>query len=125
MNKKLIINDLLLILILLVSLTLLSFVIYKPSNSQIVTVMYNNSYYKEYYINDNLTEEISNTGVIIEIKNGCVYIISSDCPDSTCMNSKPITNESAGGACIVCLPNKVSVIKNNSDIIREADAIAG
>lgn len=125
MKKRLLINDFLLILVIIACLVILSFAIYKPSDSDEITVMYGNAVYGKYNLNCDITEAIGDSGVIIEIKNGKASVIESDCPDGICMAGKPIERSSSNGASIVCLPNKVAVIKGGSDTEKEADAIAG
>ena len=125
MINKLIKNDFILISTIIVSLIYLSSSIYKPSDSYIVAVTYNNTLYKTYNLNKNINEEIKDSGVIIEIKNGQAYIKYSDCPDSICVNSKPISKNSKIGTSIVCLPNKISVSKISPEDVEEADAVAG
>ena len=43
---------------------------------------------------------------ILEIRNGKAYMKSADCPDKTCVHTRPISKV---GESIVCLPNRVTV----------------
>lgn len=125
MNKKLIINDIVLISVIIFILILASYFVYKPSESERIIVMYNNNYFGEYSIYSNITEEIADTGVVLQINNGEAYVSHSECSDKICVDSKPITKNSADGASIVCLPKKVAIIKSSSEYGSEVDAVAG
>lgn len=43
---------------------------------------------------------------ILEIKDGRAFMKSADCPDKTCVHSRPISKV---GESVVCLPNRVYV----------------
>ena len=43
---------------------------------------------------------------VLEIKDGKAFMKSADCPDKTCVHSRPISNV---GESVVCLPNRVYV----------------
>ena len=123
--KKLYINDFLLIAVIIFLLFVASLFIYKSDSSSNITVMYNNEYYNSYSLDTDITEAISDSGVVIEIRNGNAAIVVSDCPDKVCLRSKSIGKEDNNGASIVCLPNKVAVIKEKSTKNKEVDAVAG
>ncbi len=57
---------------------------------------------------------------ILRIENHKVEVVSSDCPDGTCMHQKSI---SLNGESIVCLPHRV-VITVSSNRESEVDAVA-
>ena len=125
MKNRLIMNDFLLVALIILLLLLSAFLIYKPSSSEYVTVMYNGDFYGKYSMYEDITEVIGDSGVIFEIKDGRAYIEHSDCPDEICKNSPDITPESSSAASIVCLPNKITVTKNSNISEKEADVIAG
>ena len=60
---------------------------------------------------------------ICEIRNGKAYMKSADCPDQSCVHSKPID---AVGETIVCLPNKIVLqVETEGDRAREdLDSVA-
>ncbi len=125
MKKRLLINDFMLIAAIIICLILLSFAIYMPSESDEVTVMYGNTVYGKYSLSNDITEAIGDSGVVIEIKSGKASVIKSDCSDGICKAGKPIEKNSGNGASLVCLPNKVAIIKGSSVTPKEADAVAG
>lgn len=55
----------------------------------------------------------------VSVKNGTVTIVHSDCPDKLCEKEKV---DSSGGS-IVCLPNRLSVIIENTKIENKADVL--
>ncbi len=65
----------------------------------------------------NLMKMKCNVDVVIEVKDGKVSVIHSDCPDKLCVSSSAV---SSVGGMIVCLPNKV-VIKVTP---KEVDAVS-
>lgn len=44
--------------------------------------------------------------VRVEIADGCVRVLASDCPNHTCVNTGPV---STGGSVIACVPNGVVI----------------
>jgi len=126
MKKKLLINDIILIVIIIGALITLSVFLYRPSSSDNISIMFENEFYAEYSLDTDTVEQIGSSGVILEIKNGQARIIESPCDDKICVNSKAITKNSSDGASIVCLPFKVALTKGSStNSIKEADAVAG
>ena len=68
---------------------------------------------REYQINSN------GYTLIVEVANGGISVISSDCPDKICTDAPPLRR---AGMSIVCLPARVVVyIEGGAD----SDAIAG
>lgn len=55
----------------------------------------------------------------VSVKNGTVTIIHADCPDKLCEKEKI---DSSGGS-IVCLPNRLSVIIENTKSENKADVL--
>lgn len=43
---------------------------------------------------------------VLEIKDGKAFMKSADCPDKTCVRSRPISKV---GETVICLPNRVHV----------------
>ena len=125
LKEKLLVNDIILIAAVVILLGFLSYFIYKPSDSEQIAVMYNNSIYGVYSINDNADTVIADSGVVLRIFDGKAFISHSECPDKICINSKPITKNSSDGASIICLPAKVAIIKISSISNLEVDAVAG
>lgn len=125
MNKRLMRNDMILIAVILAVVAVSAYFIYSPSQSDSVRVMVNNELYGEYTLGEDQTLKIGSTGVVLSISDGVASVIDSDCPDKSCVASPSITRSSQGGASIVCLPNRVAVIKSASDGKKEADGVAG
>ena len=68
-----------------------------------------------YNLDKNITTDILDGKMILEIKDGTCYVLESDCKNQVCVRSNAIAN---AGERIVCAPNKVSiVIKGKSDVI--------
>ena len=55
----------------------------------------------------------------VSVKNGTVTIIYADCPDKLCEKEKI---DSTGGS-IVCLPNRLSIIIENTKSDKKADVL--
>lgn len=55
----------------------------------------------------------------VSVKNGVVTIIHADCPDKLCEKEKI---DSSGGS-IVCLPNRLSIIIENTKSENKADVL--
>ena len=102
-------NDVIFILALLVTVSILGLIYYLiggEGDKVIVTV--GGEFYAEYSLSDDITVEIktdigSNT---LLISNGEARITDASCPDGICEGHKPV---SRSGESIVCLPNKVVV----------------
>ena len=79
-----------------------------------------------YPLSDDTTIEVADSGVVVRIENGRASVISSDCPDKVCMRTDALDESSFDGASVVCLPNRVSVIKQSGSKTESgADTIAG
>ena len=66
--------------------------------------------YGVYSLNEEMTVDIGDTNRAV-IKDGCIYMVSAECPDKTCMNRGRISKV---GESIVCLPNRVTITIINS-----------
>lgn len=56
---------------------------------------------------ENAENEIFQVGsVTVEVKDGSISVVGSDCPDKTCVRTGAI---SKSGEAVVCVPNKVAV----------------
>ena len=77
------------------------------SESKIVQIYQNNQLISEYPLNETtdllIEGEYCNT---VQIREGKVAIVKSDCPGADCVHSGWIN---ASGRSIVCLPNKVEI----------------
>lgn len=72
-----------------------------------VEIMYNGKTVETHQLTENTVFSVNYApNVKIEIKDGKVKVISSDCPDKVCVNTGTI---SKAGQTIVCLPNKLTV----------------
>ena len=60
---------------------------------------------KEVDLNNNLIFEIEN--MKIEVKNGKIRVLSSDCPNKICVKRGFISKK---GESIICAPNKVMIL---------------
>ena len=65
----------------------------------------------------NINSEFGENTVLV--KNGVVTIVHTDCPDKLCEKEKV---DSSGGS-IVCLPNRLSVIIENTKSENKADVL--
>lgn len=88
------------------------------SDGETVKIYINGELYREAALNKDSTIHVKsrygeNT---VTVKNGCAAVCDADCPDKLCEK----TVISKGGQCIVCLPNRLSVViegKNETDVI--------
>lgn len=122
--KKLVLNDILLVIILIFILIVSAIFIYKPSYTNEITICVNGKIYGTYSLNNTQTINIENSGVVVKIENNEAFIVCSPCPDKTCINSPALSVNSPDYASIVCLPQRVVVYKNSSSV-KEVDVIAG
>ena len=102
-------NDIILIAVILIAVTLFSLVmllIRKEGDCAYVTV--DGKPFGEYPLCENVTVEIgSGDGYnILVIEDGSAYVREASCPDGICSSHRPIRY---GGESIVCLPNKVVI----------------
>lgn len=65
---------------------------------------------------DNQTIKIN--GCVIQIENGEIFFLSSDCDDKICVKSGKISKKGDAAACV---PNRVSVYIKNAD--NDMDAV--
>lgn len=125
-KNKLIRNDIILILCLLIVAAigiLYLFVFRNQGNTVKVTV--DGETYGIYSLSENVTEDIY-TGENHQhhnrliIKNGKAYMETASCPDGICVKHAPIFRD---GESIVCLPNRVVVTVITSDNSDNPDII--
>ncbi|SKA72810.1 hypothetical protein SAMN05428976_10176 [Clostridium sp. USBA 49] len=95
----------------------------KNYNNKYVEIELKGKLYKRLPLDNNINEKIvveSDLGKnIVEISNGKVRIIDSDCPDKICIQDGAI---STPGSMLVCLPHKLVVqIKGENE---EADELS-
>lgn len=57
--------------------------------------------------NETISLENYGKNVILEVENGAIRFVSSDCPDKVCINTGFVKNEIQTA---VCLPNKTAVV---------------
>lgn len=120
MNKK----DLILyILIGLLYICSLGFTLPFETEGELVQIYVDRELFAEYSVNENKIFEVegyNDISLTIDIRNGAVDVIESDCNDNICENTKIIskTNES-----IICLPGRI-VISIESDNDAEYDVIS-
>lgn len=98
------------ILVLLLIAMLL--IIFLPNDGSEVEVYKNGLLIASYPLNENRAFSVGE--MQIEIFNGSVSVVESNCPDKLCVHSKPINKE---GSTIICVPNKVVIkITGNSEV---------
>lgn len=66
-------------------------------------------------------EIITVNNTVIQIKNGTVAVIDSDCDDKTCIKTGVLKNN--GDVC-ACVPNKVAVVVSGENSKQDFDAVA-
>ena len=91
-------------LILICTLPLI-FTVLSRQEGEIVRIAYGEDVV-EYSLSENRTLTFKDGRVVVEIKDGGVRVVKSDCPDSVCVYSRTIT---AVGESIVCLPNRLVI----------------
>lgn len=108
-QKKYIRNDIILIITLcIIAIGLCIWVYGSGSKSELkVEVLINGELVESIDFDDNSKETITlQTGNVINIDKGCVYMLSAECPDGLCVKQGEINN---AGESIICLPHKVVV----------------
>lgn len=107
LNKKKVINDVILISVLLL-LGLLVFLFIRLSRSEGTTavVTVNGEWVAEYSLTDDGEYSINGGTNILIISDGKAYLKEASCPDKLCVNQGKI---SLSGERIVCLPNRVMI----------------
>lgn len=71
---------------------------------------------------DRVVEVQGRSGIVsVEIAEGSVRVIGSDCPDGVCMSSSPIDRD---GGVIACVPNGVTVSVRGDRAREGVDAIS-
>lgn len=70
------------------------------------------------------TYTVPSAGLTVKAENGRIFVAHTDCPDKVCLHTPPLTAESHDGAAIVCLPNRVTVVKRSASE-SEVDTLAG
>lgn len=112
-----------LILGLLVAACLLLYFLLRPKTEGAYAVLYReNTEIARFALNEDLEYTVPDCpDVTLQIKDGAIRFLESDCPDKVCVNSGFLSHP---GEYAVCLPNKLSlkVIGQSTD---GPDAIAG
>ena len=107
--KRLIRNDVILIIVIAVVTVVFAFVYFgMQKDGGNAHVIKNGKEIAVYSLNENITVPITdekNTNVLV-IENGKAYISQADCPDKICVNHRPVSKT---GETIVCLPAKLVV----------------
>ena len=104
-------NDIILILVLLISaiLFLVCYYLFFHKDGAFIQITTNGKVYKTLPLNEDATIIINgyNNGTnTLQIKNGYASIIDADCPDKLCQKQKKIKYN---GETLVCLPHRVVV----------------
>lgn len=119
-SKKRIKNDIILIIFLLVIVCFIGTFIYlfNRNNTELYVEICVNGRINDRFIletgNDSRKELNLETGNVLIVENGAVYIKDADCPDKLCVKQGKITK---AGQSIICLPNKlvVRIVGNDDD----------
>lgn len=122
MNRRMKINDLYLIIIIL-GIAIVSYVGYslltKDDNGKIF-VQVDGEIVNTFDLTEDQVIEINNGTNQLEIKDHKANMIWADCPDQVCVHQREISKQ---GESIICLPNKVVIyVSDGKD--SEFDAIA-
>lgn len=107
-------NDLLLALtVILVAAVIFAFQFFSGNaGNGKVKITVNGENYGIYDLSTDQTVNVNETNYLI-IKNGKVRMEQADCPDQICVHHKAI---SRNGESIICLPNRVVVSVENSEV---------
>lgn len=119
-SKKRIKNDIILIIFLLVIVCFIGTFIYliNRNKTELYVEICVNGRINDRFIletgNDSRKELNLETGNVLIVENGAVYIKDADCPDKLCVKQGKITK---AGQSIICLPNKlvVRIVGNDDD----------
>lgn len=107
--------DAIIIVIILIAMVFSCVFLFTSDKGAYAVVYENGKESARYNLDKNITTDILDGKMILEIKDGTCYVLESDCKNQVCVRSKAIAN---AGERIVCAPNKVSiVIKGKSDVI--------
>ena len=113
MNRKKLVRDIALILIILaLSTAILIVTRSRKEQGAYVTVMIQNVEAARFSLDINGIYDINGGTNKIEIKDGRVRMLEAFCPNHLCIRQGWISLE---GQSIVCLPNKVTVIVRGTD----------
>lgn len=121
-NKRLLFNDIALNFAIVVLCVAIPLVIKtRQNNDNLEVVISGKDGFEERF---SLCEDITtqHDGVVIKISQNKVSVVSSDCPDGICVQTKDAENV---GDSIVCVPNKVSVKIVSEKGKKGADVVAG
>ena len=127
-NKRLLVNDFLLLAFFVVLFAVTAFFIYGSGTdgAYVIEVYCGNTVEAVFSPDTDTVYKLNNADVVVEISGGEAYVSHSDCADKLCVGSAHITGKSPDGASIVCLPNKVAVVKRTSmGEGKEVDLVAG
>lgn len=123
-NKKLFFGDVVVnIIVLALCVAGVAVVSFVEAKDEYVNVYVGDSLYATYSLDENITLSPNDNKTIIEIKDGSACITESDCPDGHCKKMQPITRKSVSS--VVCLPNKVAIVKTKTLTKGGVDVFAG
>lgn len=112
-NLKLVIS---LIFILFVGSAIGSIIILKPSNSQLVEIVQDNTILYTFDLSSTPNQDIdidyNGSHNIVTIKDGGIFISKADCNDNTCVKTGVLKSKNLP---IVCLPNKLIIRFKSED----------
>lgn len=106
----------------IIAAVFLAYTKYSPKKAgQSFKIYYNDNVIGEYPLDkDRIITLEENPHVEIQVKNGSVGFIASDCPDKVCIKSGFLNR---GGQSAACLPNKVMVVVSSE--VNDADLTVG
>ncbi len=96
--------DIVVAALIILALIAMLLIIFLPNEGKDVEIYKNGELIATYPLNENRAFEVGN--MRIEIFDGSVSVIESDCPDKLCVHAAPI---SASGSTIICVPNKLVI----------------
>ncbi len=114
-------NDILLIISLCAIAVILCVLIYiRPGSSKLeLQILVDGQLIKSVELTDGYTGQITlDTGNVVCIDDGCVYMKSADCPDGLCVKQGKISKSNQS---IICLPHRVVVKLVGADSQADAD----
>ncbi len=74
-------------------------------------------------LSGDVTYTLSEKDVTLVIADGKAAVVHADCPDKLCVGMPPLTEKSPDGSVIVCLPNRVAVIKKSRSNTRSESGV--
>lgn len=123
-NKKMLFGDVITNVIVLILCLISVFVMSKiKSKDEYVNVYVGDNLYGTYSLLENVTFSPNQNKNVITIKDGKAFVSESDCPDGLCKSMPPISKDTVSS--VVCLPNKVAIVKTKTLLEGGVDALAG